>query len=241
MKDPILILHGWGSTMSGEKYSQSKKIFEKAGYNVFTPDLPGFGTNIPKKEELFFEDYVEFVKQFILKHKLKKVILLGHSFGGRIATAFAATYPQYVSKLILIAPSGIPHPLPSLKKKFVYAATKIIKPFFLLPLISNFYTYFRSLVYYAIGEMDYYKAGSLSKTFKNVYKISIIDDLPKIKAQTLIIWGANDSFVPVEDGVLMKKNIHNSQLVVEKNEGHKFPYENPNAFAKHVLTFLQSI
>lgn len=239
MKDPIVILHGWGSLVSGEKrFGIVKKLLEKKGFRVFTPDLPGFGSNKLKKEELFFEDYVQFVKDFIEKNKLKKVILLGHSFGGRIAIAFSARYPKYVSKLVLVCASGIPHPLPSLKKKIVYVATKVLRPLFLLPGISFFYKQLRKIVYYAIGEMDYYKAGSLTKTFKNIYQVSIVDDLPRIHMPTLIVWGRDDTFVPVADGQFMHEKIKKSRLKIVEREGHKFPYENPEKFVLNILTFV---
>lgn len=238
MKHPILILHGWGSEMSGKRYKKVKSLLEKRGFTVLAPDLPGFGSNTIKKEELFFSDYVAFVKSYIEEQKLKKVILLGHSFGGRIAIAFAALYPQYVVKLILVAASGIPHPLPSLKKKVMYTITKIAKPFFSLPGISIFYIYFRKMVYYSLGEMDYYKAGSLRKTFTNVYQINVVDYLSKIKMPTLIIWGKEDIFVPVADGILMHGKIQKSKLIIKENEGHRFPYEKPVDFVISLLPFL---
>lgn len=239
MKDPIIILHGWGSTMSGKRYLSAKKLLEQKGFVVYTPDLPGFGKNTLQKEQLYFDDYVAFIKSFLEKHKLKKVILIGHSFGGRIAIAFAALYPEYVSKLILVAASGIPHPLPSFKKRVVFVLTKISKPLFSLPVASRMYAYFRKLVYYSLGEMDYYKSGKLQKTFKNVYQVSIVDYLKKIKVPTCILWGENDTFVPVDDGKLMQKNISHSQLIVLAKEGHALPYENPQLFANEVLLFLK--
>ena len=237
MGDPILILHGWGSTMNGAKYSRIKAILEKKGFVVFTPDLPGFGENSLKKEAFSFNDYISFVKEFVEKNKLKKVILLGHSFGGRIAIAFTAKYPQLVSKLILVSASGIPHKLSTKKSimKFVVGKTKRL---FTLPVIHYFYQPLRKALYKSIGEMDYYKARNLAETFRNVYQISIVEDLKKITKPTLIVWGENDTFTPLADGLLMHNSIKNSKLIIVKNEGHKLPYENPDAFAKEVLAFI---
>ncbi|MGH7245853.1 MAG: alpha/beta fold hydrolase, partial [Candidatus Levyibacteriota bacterium] len=50
MKRVIVILHGWGKT--GKDYSGIQSIFEKKGYKVFAPDLPGFGTNQLQKDSL---------------------------------------------------------------------------------------------------------------------------------------------------------------------------------------------
>jgi len=238
MSDPILILHGWGSTMSGERYSKVKELLQEEEYAVFVPDLPGFGKNTLKKEALTFDDYLLFVKDFIQEKKLKKIILVGHSFGGRIAIAFAAKYPELVSKLILVSASGIPHPLSSLKKKIAYVVTKIIGPIFAIPPLSLFYNLLRKLMYYSIGEMDYYKSGNLKQTFKNVYQVSIVPDLEKITVKTLILWGEIDTFTLLKDGKLMHECIKNSQLVIIHNAGHKFIYENPEKFVKEVLKFI---
>lgn len=242
MKTPIVILHGWAKDMSGKKYDAIKKILESQGYRVYVPDLPGFGSNTVKKEELFFDDYVSFVYDYIatiLKTtKEKKVILLGHSFGGRVAIRFTSLYPGKIKMLLLTGASGILRPLPSLKKKIVFALTKGVKPFFLVPPLSLFYKFFRKLVYYSIGEMDYYKAGSLTQTFKNVYKVSVADDLQKINVPTLIIWGEKDTITPLADGEYMHTHINNSKLVVMPDASHKLPYENPKKFTHAVLSFL---
>lgn len=236
---PIVILHGWGVTMSGQKYSELKELLEKGGYRVYAPDLPGFGTNPLDKAALHFEDYIQFLHTFIEKNiKVKKVVLIGHSFGGRLAIRFTKEYPKLVEKLILTGASGIPRPLPSLKKRVVYGITKIARPLFSIPPLSFFYKLFRKGVYYSIGEMDYYKAGSLTETFKNVYRVSIVPDLEDITIPTLIVWGEHDTFTPLADGVLIQRKIRDSELVVFPHSSHKLPYENAKDFSKEIMKFL---
>lgn len=236
---PIVILHGWGSGMSGKKYHVLKKILEKDGYTVYAPDLPGFGDNELEKSALSFEDYLQFVHDFIVKKiKEKKVILLGHSYGGRIAIRFSAQYPDMVKRLILTGASGIPRALPSIKKRVVYGITKITRPLFAIPPISFFYKLFRKLVYYSIGEMDYYKAGSLQETFKNVYQVSVAPDLEKIIVPTLIVWAQEDTFTPLADGILMHEKIKNSKLIIIPGASHKLPYEKPKEFAQAICSYL---
>ncbi|HYK08818.1 MAG TPA: alpha/beta hydrolase [Candidatus Eisenbacteria bacterium] len=238
MGDPILILHGWGSQISGEKkFHEVKDLLQKKGFTVFTPDLPGFGGNTLKKDTLVFDDYVAFVKMFLQEKKLKKIILVGHSFGGRIAIAFTARYPELVSKLVLVSASGIIHPL-SLKKRIIKLAVKKIKVVFRLPFLSLLYAPIRKLLYRSIGEMDYYKAGALRKTFLNVHRTSIIDILEKIPTPTLILWGENDTFTPVNDGRVMHAKIKNSKLLIIPHAGHKFPYEDPERFVKEIIEFI---
>lgn len=238
MQNPIMILHGWARAGKEKKYDVLKEILEDKGYRVYLPDLPGFGANIAKKEDLTFDDYIQFLADFIKEKNLKKVILLGHSFGGRIAIRYTALHPEIVEKLILTGASGIPHPLPSLKKKIIFIATKITRPIFLLPPFSLFYKLFRKAVYYSLGEMDYYQAGSLAQTFKNVYKVSIADNLERINNPTLLLWGENDTITPLVDGQYMQAQLKNSKLVVIPNATHKLPYEKPLEFAQAVVRFL---
>ena len=238
VKPPILIIHGWGREISGKKYIVIKQLLEKEGYVVFVPDLPGFGSSPLHKEALEFDDYIDFIHTFINKKKLLKVILIGHSFGGRLAIRFAALFPEKVHALILTGASGIPHPLPSIKKKIVFVITKILRPIFFIPPISFFYRFFRKLTYYSIGEMDYYKAGRLSETFKNVYQVNILSDLPSIKVPTLLIWGHDDTVIPLEDGKKMEQLIPYAKLTVVEDEGHRLPYENPHKFVQAVKSFL---
>jgi len=236
---PIVILHGWGVSMSGRKYDELKKLLEKDGYTVYTPDLPGFGNNPIGKDVLVFEDYIQFVHNFITqKIKQKKVILLGHSFGGRVAIKFTVQYPELVDVLILTGASGIPRPLPSVKKRLVYGITKLTRPLFSIPPLSFVYRFFRKAVYYSIGEMDYYKAGSLTQTFKNVYQVSVIPDLDKISVPTLLIWAQLDTFTPVSDGKLMHEKIPQAQMVIVPAATHRLPYEEPKAFEKAIISFL---
>lgn len=232
MKKNIIILHGWGA--QSQSFFEVKTLLEKEGYTVEVPDLPGFGKNAIKKESLTFADYVTYVHDYI-KQRANQVIIIGHSFGGRIAIKLAALYPELIYKLILTGSSGIQHPLPSVKKRFVYGLTKIFGP---LTRVLGLYTFIRKYIYYAIGEMDYYQAGSLTKTFKNVYQVSISQDLPKITSPTLLIWGGKDYIIPIADADYMKSNIKHSQLIIVPGGSHKLPYDMPHIFVESILPFL---
>lgn len=242
MKGTIVILHGWGSLVSGQKrFWKVKEILESKGYTVFTPDLPGFGENTLQKEALTFEDYVSYVGRFVKKvmnqTKVKKIILIGHSFGGRIAIRFTAQHPKLIDKLILTGASGIVRPL-SFRKKIIAATAKIIKPLTMVYPFRFFFNFLRKIIYYFLGEMDYYKSGNLAQTFKNVYRVSIKNDLPHIPSPTLLLWGENDTMTPLRDGQYMSSHIQKSKLIVIPSATHKLPYENPSIFTKEVIKFL---
>src|SRR5581483_10107833 len=115
-KLPIIILHGWGTTVSGKSYSQIQSILEKDGYRVYAPDLPGFGNQKLLKPTMDLDDYVEFVETFMDNHKIDTAIFIAHSFGGRIIIKLAYKSPKRVEKIVLSGSPLIKRRLPAKKR-----------------------------------------------------------------------------------------------------------------------------
>lgn len=237
MKQTILILHGWG--ISGEKYKDLKKRLQDSGFNVLTPDLPGFGKEKLTRQKMTLDDYVNFVDEYIKKHNLSKVILLGHSFGGRIAAKFTVKFPEKVTSLILTGAPLIRESL-TLKKKIAKVFAKLGKTA-ATPLPVSFQQALRKILYVGIGEMDYYKAGNRKETLISILSENLEGLLPKIKVPTYIIWGEKDSFTTLKTGKKISDKISGAKLFVLPSEGHKVPYENPSLFAKTIIKITNSI
>lgn len=234
MKSPILILHGWGKT--GAAYSEIQKLFEKRGYSVFAPDLPGFGAEKMSKPVMDVDDYVAWVLAYLRRNKLKKVILIGHSFGGRIGAKLTAFDSELVEKLILTGAPLIRRPL-TIKKKILVAVSSTGKKMFVYgpaPLTKAM----RYVLYRVIGEWDYYKANTLRETLTNIVNEDLFPVLHKITRPTLLVWGGNEITVPVKDAEDIAKEIPHAKLMIVPDATHKLPYENPKAFADAVLDFL---
>ncbi len=228
MKTPIIILHGWG--LFGEKYKELRNIFGENGYKVFLLDLPGFGGEKLIKESMFLDDYVEFVEKFIDKNKLKKIILIGHSFGGRVSVKFAVKYPNQVEKLVLTGAPVIREKL-NFKKNVISYLVKKLKILVPKPIEGQI----KKIIYKFLGEWDYYKAKNLKQTFVNIINEDLTQNLKDIKTPTFLIWGENDKFVPIEYAGKANKLIEKSKLKIISNESHGLPYNNPELFAKEIL------
>lgn len=113
-KDPLLLcLHGWLDTGAGFHWlaeSLLKKASEKKNsqatkqnYFIVAPDLRGYGKSqhSPNPLGYFFFEYVADVKELTQQFSPQKpFMLLGHSLGGAVASAFAGVYPERVSHLI---------------------------------------------------------------------------------------------------------------------------------------------
>lgn len=233
-EEAIIILHGWG--LSGNTYAKLIKLFKKEGCPVFAPDLPGFGSEPLQKPSMKLDDYVTFVHDFISKHKMQKVILIGHSFGGRVAIKYVWEYPHDVSKLIL---TGVPIiRKKSLIKQIAYASAVLGgKVFSFFPKKPK--EFFRKTLYFAIGEWGYYKSGPLKQVFKNIIGEDLVCYIQKIKTPTLLIWGKDDCIVPAKTIEKIKNYIPHAKVIIVSKTEHKFPYENAAVFFEKVLPFIK--
>ncbi|MCK5413494.1 MAG: alpha/beta hydrolase [Candidatus Pacebacteria bacterium] len=168
----------------------------------------------------------------------KKVILVGHSFGGRIAIKYAVKYPDKIEKLVLTGAAGIKHSL-SRKQKILYVATKTGKTIFSLPVINKFQKYAEKFLYKIIREKDYRKASlRMKEIMKKVLAEDLTPILEKIKTTTLLLWGRLDNSTPLSDGKLMNEKIENSELVIFDDANHSLPYQKPEEFTKDIIKFI---
>lgn len=233
MEKTIVILHGWGKR--GSAYKEIQNIFEKKGYKVFSPDLPGFGDEKLKNTSLYLDDYVEFVESFYKRNKIEKAVIIAHSFGGRIAAKFSVKNPYLVYKLIFTGAPLIKKPL-SLRKKIIVGTAKVGKG--ILEVLNIDYKRMRKLVYYSLGEWDYYKANSMREIFRNIIDEDLSSMLPLIAVPTLVLWGEKDTFVSKKIGKEIAKTIPNALYVEIQGASHKVPYAEPEKFAEEVLRFI---
>ena len=105
-EETILVLHGWGRN-SQEWLPLSQKLAKHK--KIILVDLPGFGNSSTPQRTFDTFDCANYLKTFLEKIKIKKVTIIGHSFGGKTAIVLAHQLNKKVKKLILITPSGLPH------------------------------------------------------------------------------------------------------------------------------------
>lgn len=222
----ILALHGW--TNSIEKWGFFSESLREKNIKIKIPLIPGLTKKVSQPWNL--EDYVSWLKRVV---GTKKIILLGHSNGGRIALAFAAKYPKNVSQLVLIDSAGIHHNelAKRLKRIIFQGIAKIGKK---ITSSENL----RKFLYKLTGESDYRNANKIQQQIMlNLIYQDLTPILKKIKTPTLIIWGQDDKTTPLTDGKLMHKLIKNSNLEIIKG-GHCPHYTDPQKVAKIIHEYL---
>ena len=198
---PLIFLHGWGMDLhTFDKLTNQIKD----DFTIYQIDLPGFGLS-EIKDSYTLEEYVNIINEFCLSLAIINPVIIGHSFGGRVAIVYSSLYD--VSKLILVSSPGVKYKF-SLYK---WLKIKIYKLFKLLKIKIN------------MGSSDYKIAsGYLKDVLVKAVNKDLKEEMKKIKCPTLLIYGKKDKAVPLYIGKQINENINGSGLVVS-DCGH-FPY-----------------
>lgn len=199
-----IFLHGWGANRVIMKNAFSM-LFDE--YRLIFVDLPGFGSStIAKPMDSY--GYLEVMREFIKALHVEPYFILGHSFGGKIATLLAP------KNLILLSSAGIVVP------KSLHVRLKI-KTFKLLKSIGlgKFYRLFATK---DIDGMD----ENMYETLKKVVDEKMDDEFSNCKANVLIFWGKNDEATPIKSGEKIHSLINSSKFF--PLEGDHFFFINQN-------------
>jgi len=195
----ILFLHGWGSTKEIMKQAFGKSF---PTYQHIYLDLPGFGHS-SIHDVIDTGAYSDIVQIFLKALHVKPLIIVGHSFGGKVSTLLQ---PEV---LVLLSSAGIVAPK-SLKVKLKIALFKLLKPF--AP--RSFYRFF------ATKDVE-----GMSQTMYEIIKRVVNEDFSEqfltCKAKAFLFWGKDDSATPLSSGEKMHSLIKGS---------HFYPMEGDHFF-----------
>lgn len=224
--DTFLLLHGWGQNI--EMMKPVGDAFQK-NYRVVILDLPGFGSSAEPTTVWTIYDYVEFLQEFITTLKIKNPILLGHSFGGKIALLYASRYP--VKKLIVC---GSPY---RKEIKELSMKTKVLKSLKKVPGLNKLESFAKK----HIGSTDYRQASKMMRDIMVEHvNLDITEEVKKIKSSTLIIWGDQDEAVPLECAYELEKMIPDAGVVLYPGCTHYAYLEGLKKTINVVRVFLES-
>lgn len=221
----IVLLHGWGQNIKmmepiGEKLASK--------FKVTILDLPGHGNSSEPKEALTIYDFCEILKEFLDKLKIDNPIIIGHSFGGRIAIIYASHYDT--EKLILLGAPCVR------KKEKLGLKIKTLKQLKKIPVLNKFEEFAKK----HIGSRDYRNANPIMRQILvNTVNEDLSDCARKIKCPTLLIWGEYDNEAPVEDAKILEKLIDDSGLIIYPNGSHYTYLEFLNPVCKVIKTFIE--
>jgi pimeloyl-ACP methyl ester carboxylesterase len=244
---PLLLIHGsLGSLQMWDGWVGELKD----RYRLISVDLPGHGlTGAWTRGDYSIEAYTDFIEVLADTLGLDRFAIAGHSLGGAVAWSFAATRPERVSHLILVDAAGYPRDgEPPLSTRL--ARTR---------LVGDIGIYFKPdqavrrsleeiyadpamitrerLTRYA--ELQRFP-GNRPATLQRARHQEPLDPTPlkRLDVPTLIIWGAQDRWVPVADAFRFQGDIKGAKLAIFEKAGHDPMEEDPKATAAAVAAFL---
>jgi pimeloyl-ACP methyl ester carboxylesterase len=205
----LFILHGW--TYQTATWGAVRTLLTERHIDYEFLLIPGLtdGTNPLWK----LEDYVAWLEEKTAPYE--KVILWGHSNGGRISLAFTAKHPEKVARLILEDSAGIPpRGMRKLKRDAFRKLAQILGRFIR-------FEHLRGVFRKAIRASDYAQATpEMRKTMSNLVAVDLGKILDRITCPALIVWGKGDETTPLMDGELIHRGIKGSRLVVLPDARH---------------------
>ena len=235
----ILCLHGLGA--SAGRWEKVIPILAKE-YHLVAPDIVGFGYS--DKPDVYYtvEFFVNFVKKFAEKLKMKSFILMGASLGGHIAIETAITNSGMVEKLVLICPAGLmKEPTPTLNRYIAAAmyptfenAKKAFQEMGGARSVDEIYT--RDFVNRM--QLPNAKYAFMSTLNSNKSAPILVDKLNRIMAPSLIVWGKKDTLIPPVYARQFHSKLRGSKLVIMEDCGHTPYFEKPESFSRILLKFL---
>ena len=236
--DLIVLLHGWGSNI--KLFANLIELLSRK-YTVVAMDMPGFGESEEPPSAWCVDDYVQFVIDFLKDYDTKQVMLLGHSFGGRVIIRMHAreSLPFEVTKVILVDSAGIMPPK-SNKKSWRTRYYKMGKAFLSTKLMQKIAPDALENFRKKMGSADYAAASPLMRqVMVKVVNEDLEPYLHLIKCPTLLVWGVNDTATPLSDGEKMEKLIPDAGLVKLENAGHYSFLEQQYTFNRVMCSFLK--
>ncbi len=242
---PVVLVHGSGPGVSAYANWRLTIPSLSAEHRVLAPDMAGFGFS-DKPGGYSMHGWVAQLDGFLDALGLDRVSLVGNSFGGGLAIAFAARWPERVDRLVLMGSMGVEFPITDgLDRVWGYA-----------PSIGNMrsildlFAFDRQLVNDELAELRYRASTEpgVQEAFAAMFPAprqrwvasmatpeATIAALPH---QTLIVHGRDDRVIPLDNAIRLAQLIDRSQLHVFGRCGHWTQIEHAadfNALLRHFL------
>ncbi|MBQ0724001.1 MAG: alpha/beta fold hydrolase [Cycloclasticus sp.] len=252
-KETVIMLHGGGPGAAGwSNFSRNIEVFSK-NYRTILLDCPGFN-----KSDALITDLprdvlnAQATKGLMDELGIEKAHLIGNSMGGATALSFALEFPERLNKMVLMGAGGggqsmfSPMPLEGIKllvalyqKPSLEALKKMIEVF----------VYDASMMSDELIEERFENMMRKPEHLENFIKsyvrsgVIVTDFTPRlqeVQAETLVIWGRDDRFCPLDHGLKFLWGIPNADLHIFSQCGHWAQWEHAEKFNALTLEFLKS-
>jgi pimeloyl-ACP methyl ester carboxylesterase len=234
----VVLVHGLGGR--AEDWLNLAPYLVRAGYRVYLPDLPGFGrSEQPADFSYSIHDQAEAVVGFLDALGLKQVDLGGWSMGGGIVQHVAFRHAERVRRLILFDSVGV-YELPrwDVRLFMPHTPAELEQLDALLyphpPWVPGFIA--RDILRVS-RQRDWITRRALDTM--GTGQDATDNMLTQFKMPVLIVWGAADRIVPLEQGETMHRLVPQSELVVTFGCGHMAPVQCTAMIGPKVVEFVK--
>jgi 2-hydroxymuconate-semialdehyde hydrolase len=243
----ILLIHGSGPGVTAWANWRGVIPTLSQQARIIAPDMLGFGySSCPAEWKLDPATWVQSLVGLLDGLNIERVSIVGNSFGGAIALAFAKAYPMRVQRLVLMGAAGLSFPITDgLNKVWGYEPS--------LPAMRGLmevFAYDHGLINDDLVAMRYQASirDDVQTRFAQLFPaprqqgVEMLalaeDDLRALSHQTLLIHGRDDLVIPLELSERMLRLIPHSQMHVFGECGHWVQIEKAQAFTRLLVDFL---
>ena len=244
----LLLLHGFGSSLqTWDEWS----LKLESSYRVIRLDLPGFGlTGASPVHDYSEETDVAILTHFVDKLGLNQFSVIGHSMGGKMAWSLAASQPNRVKALVLMAPDGFPeakdigskpYEVPAIMGLMKYFLPKYFVQKSIEPAFADAKALNGALInrYYDMLRAPGVRGAILDRSNQTIYT-DPVPRLKNIKAPTLLLWGEQDQMIPSANAQSYSGILSNSTTIVVPDLGHLLQEEQAEKGLAVVKQFLDA-
>lgn len=228
-RQTVILLNGWGARVNSFPFNSERVIkeFARHDFYVVSPEHPGLMRSETPQETWGFREYAEYLDEFIVKLNIQNPIIIGQSFGGAVATVYAAEHWERIKTLVLVC-SG----LSDNRRLHLFSQLKIYGPNFLFvvtkPWIPRLLK--KCLVTAALGvpwehveKEPWERRAAMGKIFAN-WKLPNV--YSRIRVRTILIWGTQDRLFPLREVKKVLKELPQGELYTVFG-GHSVLYMRP--------------
>jgi pimeloyl-ACP methyl ester carboxylesterase len=236
----VVLVHGLGSRK--EDWLPVVEPLSK-NYRLLIPDQIGFGRSDKPLLDYSIQTYVDFLNEFLSDLKVEKASFVGESLGGWICGLYAVelsggAHLVPIEKLILVDAAGLKQdkPIPDLNPSSLAAMRTMMQAIFFDTSWLDDNT-LRKIFADRMARQDTYTVHSiLSNPALGAERLD--GKLVNIKVPTLVLWGKQDSLLPISSGERYAAGIAGARLVSFDKCGHIPAAEQSEAFLSTVTAFL---
>ncbi len=236
----ILLVHGLGA--SAERWIRVIPHLSKK-YHVIALDLIGYGFSDKPSVDYTPAFFSQFIFDFLNTLGITKTSMIGSSLGGQIIAECAITQSKMIEKIVLVSPSGIMKQSTPTLDAYMLAA--------LYPTQDGTKTAFQMMAgihkevdsdtidgFIQRMTLPNAKMAFMSTILGIRNAVPLSERLGKISVPTLVVWGKQDTLIPITYSEDFVSSIKNCQFVEMESSGHTPYVEESEKFSEIVLKFL---